>query len=155
MFTWFAVICALGVLTYVLVKRTEGFFVKLACSLFFGLVAYVLALGLGSVAGNHFPSKWVVKHVDLGVLYRDGDKDVVLESVMSNGNLCLHFKRNDQGEFVSWNGNATVQEEGELTLLRIHQKEFVDWGYWMSWLALAPADKYDFIVPKSKRKDIP
>ena len=111
MFTYFAAVCFIGVLTYVWVKRNESFLVKLACSLVFGSTAYVLALGLGSVAGDRFPSKWIVKSTYLGVLYRDGEKDVVLEGVLANGKLSLHFKRNDQSsEFVSWDGNATVTQ---------------------------------------------
>ncbi len=156
MFTYFAVVSFTGAVVYVWMKRTEVFFVKLACSLVFGSMAYLLALGMGLMANAHFPSKWLVEHVDLVSLYQSEDKAVILETVLSNGKEHLHFKRknNPDSEFVLKDGDATVHEEGTMKVLRIHRKEFVDWGYWLAWLTVSEPSKYDFIVPKDNRKNV-
>lgn len=156
MFTYFAAVCFLAVMVYVWAKRNESFFVKLACSLVFGAAAYVVALGLGLMVGAHFPSNWLVEHVNLVSLYQDEGKSIFLENVLADGKPHLHFRieGKQESEFVQKDGNATVHEEGTLMVLRIHRKEFMNWGSWLFWLAVSEPDKYDFIVPKDKRKNV-
>ena len=156
MFTFFAAFCFICVVAYVWMKRKETFFVKLSCSLVFGFAAYVVALGLGLITAHYLPSKWLVKHVNLEALYKDGDKLVFLESVLTDEKPYLHFKRSDtsNSEFVPQDGNSTVQEEGVLMVLRIHTKEFSAWDWFTKRFVPADSDKYDFIVPKDNRKNV-
>ncbi len=156
MFSYFAPVCFLVAVAYVWIKRTESFFVKLACSLVFGVTAYCLAVGLGLMVGAQLPSKWLVEHTDLVPLYQDGENGVLLETISADGKPYLHFKRSGlkDSEFVPKDGNSTVHAEGGLIVLRIHRKEFVKWGYWLAWLAVAESNKYDFILPKDKCKNV-
>ena len=156
MFTYFAAVCFLVVMVYILKKRTESFFVKLACGAVFRAVSYCLALGMGTIIGAHLPAKWLVEHIDLVALYQEGENGVLLETILVDNKQYLHFKRSGQNdsEFVLKDGNSTVHEESGLIVLRIHRKEFVKWGSWLIGLAGSEPNKYDFILPKNKCKNV-